>query len=58
MSTAVGMLVIIGGGILIGLITGLSVRKNGYSFKGYFVGGFLMGAGILGIILKIISDYI
>lgn len=57
MDRTVGFLIILIGGLLIGLITALIVRKDGYSFWRYFVTGFLMGAGLLGIILKIIGDY-
>ena len=51
-------LVVIIGGLLIGLFAGLILRKEGYSFKRYFVTGFLAGAGILGIIIKILKDYL
>jgi len=51
-------LIVINGGLVIGLFTGLFLRKKGYSFKRYFVTGFLAGAGILGIIIKILKDYL
>jgi LPXTG-motif cell wall-anchored protein len=51
-------LYVIVGGLLIGLIAGLTLQKKGYSFKRYFVTGFLAGAGILGIIIKILKDYL
>ena len=44
--------------LVIGLISGWMVQKKGYSFKQYFVSGFIASCGILGIIFKIIMDYI
>ena len=44
--------------LLVGLATGFIVRKWGYSFKQYFVAGFFASCGILGIIFKIIMDYL
>ncbi|MBD3638181.1 MAG: hypothetical protein HUJ25_12585 [Crocinitomicaceae bacterium] len=58
MNATDGILIVLSGGLAIGLFTGLIVRKSGYSFGRYFVTGFLMGAGILGIILKILMDYL
>jgi len=57
-SQTTALLIVFFGGLLVGLITALLVRKGGYSFGRYFVTGFLMGAGILGIIMKILLDYI
>lgn len=51
-------IITLGGGLLIGIITGLIVKRQGYSFLQYSITGFLAGAGILGIILKIINDYL
>ena len=51
-------LIDISGALCIGLITGLILKKQGYSFSRYFVTGFMAGAGILGIILKIIMEYL
>ncbi len=42
----------------IGLLSGWLVQKKGYSFKQYFVSGFIASCGILGIIFKIIMDYL
>jgi predicted branched-subunit amino acid permease len=50
--------IIVCGGLLIGLVAGLILRKQGYSFVRYFVTGFLAGSGILGIIVKIVRDYL
>jgi len=50
--------IIVCGGLLIGLVAGLILRKQGYSFARYFVTGFLAGSGILGIIVKIVRDYL
>ncbi|MEX1002639.1 MAG: hypothetical protein WDZ35_11035 [Crocinitomicaceae bacterium] len=58
MSGSQAVLIVLFGGLFLGLITGLIVRQNGYSFKRYFITGFLAGAGILGIIVKIIRDYL
>jgi uncharacterized membrane protein (Fun14 family) len=58
MTTTTAMSIVIGGGLLIGLITGLAVRKGGYSFWRYFVTGTIAGCGILGIIIKILRDYL
>jgi len=44
--------------LVIGLISGWMVKKNGYSFKQYFVTGFIASCGILGIVFKIIMDYL
>ena len=43
---------------LVGLVTGWIVRKNGYSFWYYAVSSFIASCGILGIIFKIIMDYV
>jgi hypothetical protein len=43
---------------VIGLVSGLMVRKKGYSFGQYFVAGFIASCGILGIVFKIIMDYL
>lgn len=51
-------LIIVTGGAVIGLMAGLILRKQGYSFVRYFVTGFLAGSGILGIIVKIVRDYL
>ncbi|MFT4601534.1 MAG: hypothetical protein ACI857_001715 [Arenicella sp.] len=58
MSNGLSIVVIVGGGILIGIIAALILRKQGYSFVRYFVTGFLAGCGILGIIVKILRDYL
>jgi hypothetical protein len=58
MSTAIALTIVLGGGILSGFITALVVRKSGYSFWRYFVTGSIAGCGILGIIVKIIRDYL
>jgi len=44
--------------LLIGFISGYMVRRKGYSFKQYFVSGFIASCGILGIIFKILMDYL
>ena len=44
--------------LLIGLITGWIVKRNGYSFWYYAVSSFIAGCGILGIIFKILMDYL
>ena len=44
--------------LLIGLVSGKMVQKKGYSFGYYFVTGFIASCGILGIIVKIIKDYL
>lgn len=58
MSPTTAFIIDISGALLIGLIAGLILQKQGYSFTRYFVTGFLAGAGILGIALKIIMDYL
>lgn len=42
----------------IGLFSGWIVQKNGYSFKTYFVSGFIAACGVLGIVFKLIMDYL
>ncbi len=44
--------------LAVGLLTGLIVRKWGYSFNRYFVTGFIASCGVLGIVFKIIRDYL
>lgn len=44
--------------LVIGLLTGWLVQKKGYSFSRYFVTGFIAACGILGIIFKILMDYL
>ena len=46
------------GGLMVGFITALVVRKNGYSFWRYFATGTIMGAGIIGLVMKIVRDYL
>ncbi|UKN01668.1 hypothetical protein K6119_18250 [Paracrocinitomix mangrovi] len=58
MSNLTAALIISLGGLFIGLITGLVVKKNGYSFWRYFFTGTIMGCGILGILIKILKDYL
>lgn len=58
MSPTTAFIIDISGALIIGLIAGLILQKQGYSFSRYFVTGFLAGAGILGIALKIIMDYL
>ena len=58
MSNGLSILIVFGGGALIGLITALILKKQGYSFTRYFVTGTLAGTGILGIIVKILRDYL
>ncbi len=58
MSPTTAFIIDISGALIIGLIAGLILQKQGYSFSRYFVTGFLDGAGILGIALKIIMDYL
>lgn len=58
MSNTLSLIIIVGGGALIGLIAAFILRKQGYSFVRYFVTGFLAGSGILGIIVKILRDYL
>lgn len=58
MSPSTAFIIDLVGALIIGLFAGLILRKQGYSFKRYFVTGFLAGAGILGIALKIIMDYL
>ena len=58
MSGTTSFLIVVLGGLLIGLITGLIVKRNGYSFIRYFVTGTIAGSGILAIIIKIVQDYL
>ncbi|NOQ74976.1 MAG: hypothetical protein GQ574_23385 [Crocinitomix sp.] len=44
--------------LVVGLLSGWMVQKKGYSFKQYFVSGFIASCGILGIVFKIIMDYL
>ena len=44
--------------LVISLIAGFRVRKKGYSFNYYFVSTFIAACGILGIIFKILMDYL
>ncbi|WP_066755799.1 hypothetical protein [Crocinitomix algicola] len=43
---------------VISTIAGLVLRKRGYTFGYYFISTFIAACGILGIIFKIIMDYI
>lgn len=43
--------------LIAGTISGLIVRRWGYSFSRYFITGFLASCGILGVVFKIIRDY-
>jgi hypothetical protein len=51
-------IITLSGGLFIGIVTGLILKRQGYSFLKYSITGFLAGAGILGVILKIINDYL
>gem|GEM_PF-2966086 len=42
----------------VGLFSGWIVQRNGYSFKTYFVSGFIASCGVLGIVFKLIMDYL
>lgn len=53
-----GFILVVFLSLLIGLISGLIVRRWGYSFGQYFVTGFIAASGVLGIIYKIIIDYL
>ncbi len=44
--------------LIVGLFSGWIVQKNGYSFKTYFVTGFIASCGVLGIVFKLIMDYL
>lgn len=44
--------------LIIGLLSGWIVQRKGYSFKTYFVSGFIASCGILGIVFKIIMEYL
>ncbi len=58
MSGLTAIIYVVSISLVIGLISGWMVQKKGYSFKQYFVSGFIASCGILGIIFKIIMDYI
>ncbi|MDX1349506.1 MAG: hypothetical protein R3279_04625 [Putridiphycobacter sp.] len=42
----------------IALISGLSGKKNGYSFWRQFITGFIAALGILSLLVKLIRDYL
>jgi uncharacterized membrane protein len=58
MSGLNAFLIVITLSLITGLISGLVVRKWGYSFGRYFVTGFIAASGVLGIIYKILIDYL
>jgi hypothetical protein len=58
MSFALSFSIVLIGGFLIGAFASLVLKKQGYSPVRSFVTGFLAGTGILGVIVKIVSDYI
>jgi len=58
MSVATAIISVVSISLLVGLISGYMVQRKGYSFKQYFVTGFIASCGISGIIVKIIMDYL
>ncbi|MEO9532126.1 MAG: hypothetical protein ABJG68_06630 [Crocinitomicaceae bacterium] len=58
MSFTLKISIVLIGGLIIGLIAVFSLKPQGYSPLRSFVTGFLAGTGILGVIVKIVSDYI
>ncbi|MCG8578120.1 MAG: hypothetical protein MI810_24785 [Flavobacteriales bacterium] len=48
---------VLGISLLIGLLSGLLVKRSGYSFWRYFVTGFIASCGILGIAYNLLRDY-
>jgi len=58
MTATAAFIYVISLSLVVGLVSGLLVRKWGYSFGQYFVTGFFASCGILGIIFKIIMDYL
>lgn len=58
MTSFEALIYVVGLSLIVGLVSGWLVRRKGYSFLQYFVTGFIASCGILGIIFKIILDYI
>lgn len=58
MSAVAALIYVVSISLVVGLLSGLLVRRKGYSFAQYFVTGFIASCGILGIVFKIIMDYL
>lgn len=58
MSATTAIILVTALSLIIGLFSGWIVQRNGYSFGQYFVTGFIASAGILGIVFKILMDYL
>ena len=56
MSFTLKISIVLIGGILIGLIAAIILKPQGYAPLRSVVTGFLAGTGILGVIVKIVSD--
>ena len=58
MSTSSTVYLILGLSLVISIVAAKRLTSKGYSFWHYFIAGFIASCGILGIIFKIINDYL
>lgn len=58
MSRLCAVLIVFSSGLVVGAIAGVTLQRQGYGFGRSFIGGWLAGTGISGILMNIILDYI
>jgi hypothetical protein len=58
MSTSETVYLVLGLSLIISVVAAKKLTSNGYSFGYYFIASFIASCGILGIIFKIVNDYL
>jgi hypothetical protein len=58
MSTSETVYLILGLSFVISIVAAKKLTSKGYSFGHYFIASFIAACGVLGIIFKIVNDYL